>query len=220
MPDVKKWSEVQGQIWSCELCRGHERVACDIRQQTEAPNYSVKLMLIGVAPPYVRGIGTKSVAKSATNDDDDNLRKFFVLATLGLSWDALLDRGLFMVHGVKCAIVPKDRHQNPPDDVVDACAPRHLAQELKHTMPPRIVVFGGAPYRALVKVPGIKVPKGLGVSKRVGDLVAESKGGVEIQADGWTSRMHVSPFPLNGKKPNTDAAEVLREAACLSGVLR
>jgi len=177
-------------------------------------------MLIGVAPPYVRGITTKSVAKSATNDDDDNLRKFFVMATLGLSWDALLDRGLFLVHGVKCAIVPKDRHQNPPDDVVGACAPLHLADELKLTMPPRIVIFGGAPYRALVKVSGIKVPKGLGVSKRVGDLVAETKGGVEIQADGWTSRIHVSPFPLNGRKPNPDAAEVLREAARLSGVLR
>jgi hypothetical protein len=126
-PDVKKWSEVQGRVWSCELCRAHERVACNIRQWTEAPNCSVKLMLIGVAPPYVRGITTKSVAKSATNDDDDNLRKFFVMATLGLSWDALLDRGLFLVHGVKCAIVPKDRHQNPPDDVVDACAPLHLA---------------------------------------------------------------------------------------------
>jgi uracil-DNA glycosylase len=176
-------------------------------------------MLIGVAPPYVRGITTKSVAKSATNDDDDNLRKFFVMATLELSWDALLDRGLFLVHGVKCAIVPKDRHQNPPDDVVDACAPLHIADELKLTMPPRIVVFGGAPYRALVKVSGIKVPKGLGVSKRVGDLVAETRGGVEIQADGWTSRMHVSPFPLNGKKPNPYAAEVLREAARLSGLL-
>jgi len=220
VPDMKKWSEVQRRIWSCELCRGHERVACDIRQQTGASNCSVKLMLIGVAPPYVRGITTKSVAKSATNDDDDNLRKLFVTATLGLSWDVLLDRGLFLVHGVKCAIVPKERHQNPPDAVVDACAPLYLGDELNLMMPPRIVVFGGAPYRALVKVHGVKVPRGLGVSKRVGDLVAETRGGIEIQADGWTPRMHVSPFPLMGKKPNPDAAEVLREAARLSGVLR
>jgi len=138
---MKEWNEVQGRIWDCELCCEHERIACTIRQQTEAPKRSVKLMLIGVAPPYVSGVKAKSVAKSATNDDDDNLRKLFVVATLGLSWADLLDRGLFLVHAVKCAIVPKDRHQNPPDKVVDACAPLYLAGELKLTMPDRIVAF-------------------------------------------------------------------------------
>ena len=177
-------------------------------------------MLIGVAPPYVRGVPTKTVAKSATNNEDDNLRRFFVVPTLRLSWVDLLDRGLFLVHGVKCAIVPKDRHQDPPDDVVDACSPLHLATELKLTRPPRIVALGGAPYRALVKVPGIRVPKGLGVSKRVGELVARTRGGVEIRAEGWTSRLHVSPFPLNGKTSNPVAADVLVEAARMSALVQ
>ena len=106
-----QWSEVQGRIWDCELCREHGRVACVIRQQTEAPPRHVKLMLIGVAPPYTSGVETKSVADSATNDDDDNLRKLFVEATLGLPWATLVDRGLFLSHAVKCAIRPNDRHQ-------------------------------------------------------------------------------------------------------------
>lgn len=217
---MTEWSEVQGRIWICELCREHERVACAIRQRTEAPKRPLKLMLIGVAPPYMKEVKTKSVAKSATNNDDDNLRKLFVVATLGLSWADLLDRGLFLVHAVKCAIVPKDRHQNPPDEVVDACAPLYFADELKLTMPTRIVALGRAPFRALVKVPGINVPKGLGLSKRVEDLVELTRGGVEIKIDGWTSRLHVSPFPLSSKKHSAVAAEVLREAARLSGVLR
>lgn len=217
---MTEWNEIQGRIWDCELCQAHERVACAIRQQTEVRKRPLKLMLIGIAPPYVSGVTTKSVAKSATNDDDDNLRKLFVVATLGLSWTDLLDRGLFLVHAVKCAIIPKDRHQNPPDEVVDACAPLHLADELRLTMPTRIVVLGQAPFRALLKVPGMHVPKGLGVSKRVGDLVEQTRGGVEIQIDSWTSRLHVSPFPLSSKKPGPVAVEVLREAARLSGVLR
>jgi len=214
-----EWNEVQGRIWCCELCRGHERVACDIRQRTEPPSRSVTLMLIGVAPPHVKDITTKTVANSATNDEDDNLRKRFVEVTLGRSWANLLERGLFLVHGVKCAIVPRDRHQEPPDDVVNVCAPRHLADELALTRPPRIVAFGGAPHRALAKVPGITLPKDLGMSKRVRELAAKTKGGVDIQARGWTSSLHVSPFPLNGKKPNPVAVEVLREAARLAGLI-
>jgi uracil-DNA glycosylase len=176
-------------------------------------------MLIGVAPPHVKDITTKTVPNSAANDEDDNLRKQFVVPTLGCSWDDLLERGLFLVHGVKCGIVPKDRHQEPPDDVVDVCAPLHLADELRLTRPPRIVAFGGAPHRALAKVPEVTLPKGLVVSRRVGELVAKTRGGVEVRARGWTSRLHVSPFPLNGKKPNPMAAEILREAARLSELI-
>lgn len=215
---VTAWREVQERIWCCELCRGHERVACNIRQQTEAPTRPSKLLLIGVAPPHAKEVGAKAAADSATNNEDDNLRKLFIVATLGLSWPQLLERGLFLVHGVKCAIVPKDRHQNPPIDVVDVCAPLYFADEIRLTRPPRIVAFGGAPYRALAQVPGVRFPPNLGVSTRVAELVARTKAGVEIQIDGWTSRLHVSPFPLSGKKPNPIAADVLREAARLSGV--
>ena len=86
-------------------------------------------------------------------------------------------------------------------------------------MPTRIVALGRTPFRALVKVPGMNVPKRLGVSKRVIDLVQLTRGGVEIQTDGWRSCLHVSPFPLSSKQSSLVAAEILRDAARLSGVL-
>lgn len=196
------WNNLQGRIRACELCRGHARVACDIRQETDAPDHHVKLLLVGIAPPYVRGVTQKSRARSATNHPDDNLRKLFILATLRFPWNDLLARGMFLIHSVKCAIVPKDRHQNPPVPVVDACAARHFVEELKLIRPPRVVAFGKAPCRALLKVPGVRTPRGLGVSKSVATLAKQTRGGLEVQADGWSFSLHVSPFPLDGKKPN------------------
>ncbi|MGH9783174.1 MAG: uracil-DNA glycosylase family protein [Terriglobia bacterium] len=217
--DMDAWNDVQDRIWSCEICRAHPRVACDIRQRTEAPSHDVRLLLVGVAPPYVKGVTSKTLARSATNDRGDNLRKYFVLATLPFPWEGLLARGMFLIHGVKCAITPKDRHQNPPNDVVDACAPLHFVEEVKPIRPPRVVVFGKAPYRALLKVPGMKAPRGLGVSKPVAELVEKTRGGVDMQANGWRFSLHVSPFPLDGKIPNPVAQEVLKEAAHLSGIM-
>ena len=216
--DTIAWRTVQDAIWACEVCRGHRRVACDIRQQTGAPDQDVKLLLVGIAPPYVAGTVQKTRARSATNHPDDNLRKLFILATLPGTWEDLLARGLFLIHSVKCAITVEDRHQNPPDHVVDACAPPHFVQEVKLMRPPRVVVFGKAPYRALLKVPGVRAPSGLGVSARVATLVDKTRGGLELQADGWKFNVHVSPFPLERKKPNPVAQEVLREAAKLAGV--
>lgn len=217
--DVKKWKNVQDEIWACELCRKQSRVACDLRQKTEAPDRDVKLLLVGVAPPHAKGITTKTRAWSATNHPDDNLRKFFVLATLGFTWENLLSRGMFLLHGVKCAITPKDRHQDPPIEVTNACAPLHFVEEMKLIRPPRVVVFGKTPYRALLKVPGVSAPTSLGVSKSVATLVEKTRGGVEIQAGGWRFSLHVSPFPLGGKAPNPLAQEILREAARLAGLI-
>src|SRR5437867_1049502 len=140
--DSKAWKDVQDRIWACELCRNHGRIACDIRQQTEAPCRDIKLLLVGIAPPYVTGVAQKIRARSATNDPDDNLRKLFVLATLPFSWEGLLARGVFLIHSVKCAIIPKDRHQNPPHDVVDTCASPHFVEEVKLIRPQRVVTFG------------------------------------------------------------------------------
>src|SRR2546427_7521045 len=112
--DVKAWKSVQDGIWACELCRKQPRVACDQRQKAEAPGRNVKLLLVGVAPPHAEGITTKTQARSATNNLDDNLRKFFILASLPLTWEDLLSRGMLLIHAVKCAITPKDRHQDPP----------------------------------------------------------------------------------------------------------
>jgi uracil-DNA glycosylase len=161
----------------------------------------------------------KTRARSATNHADDNLRKLFILATLPGSWDALLARGLFLIHSVKCAITLKDGHQNPPDDVVNACAPPHFVQEVGLLRPPRVVAFGKAPYRALLQLPGVRPPRGLGVSASVAELVDKTRGGLDLQADGWKFQVHVSPFPLERKRPVPLAQEVLREAAKLAGVL-
>jgi hypothetical protein len=50
-------------------------------------------------------------------------------------------------------------------------------------------------------------------------LVEKTRGGLELQADGWKFNLHVSPFPLEHKKPSPVAQEILREAAKLAGVL-
>ncbi len=218
--DTVSWKRIQDAIWACEACRHHElrhpeRVAYNIRQQTDAPVQRVKLRLVGIAPPFIEGIVQKTRALSATNNPDDNLRRF-ILATLPGPWENLLSQGLFLVHSVKCAITEKDRHQNPPDDVVDACAPRHFIQEFLLLRPPRVVVFGKAPYRALLKLPGLRAPRGLGVSASVAQLVDKTRGGLALQADGWKFSVHVSPFPPQNKQL---AREVLREAAQLAGVL-
>jgi hypothetical protein len=68
----------------------------------------------------------------------------------------------------------------------------------------------------LLKVPGVKAPRGLGVSTSVARLVERTRGGVEFRADGWKFIVHVSPFPLVGKR--TLAQDVLREAARLAEV--
>jgi len=212
---MNSWEDIQAKIWACQLCVRHGRVAYNIRQQTQKPDGPVKLLLIGIAPPYVSGVTKKTRAKSATNDAEDNLRKF-IEKTLHCSWSNLLLRGLFLVHSVKCASVPKDRHQNPPDDVVDACAPQHFGEELKLIRPPRVVAFGKVSYRALLEAPGVTAPKDLGVSKSVATLVEQTKSGLEVQEDGWKFNLHVSPFP---RKLAPVATDILREAARLSGIV-
>jgi hypothetical protein len=213
------WKDIQGRVWTCDLCQAQIRVAQNIRQQTEAPAQVVKLLLVGIAPPYVPGVTEKIQALSATNDPDDNLRKRFILATLVASWESLLAQGLFLIHSVKCAITRKDAHQNPPNKVVVLCAMPHFVNEIEFIRPQRVVVFGKAPYRAILKVPGVQAPQGLGVSTAVGTLVERTKGGLEIQATGWSFILHVSPFPLDRKKINPLAQEVLREAARLAGII-
>jgi uracil-DNA glycosylase len=216
--DTTAWMKIQYAVWTCEHCRGNERVACDIRQQTGPPDRDVNLLIVGIAPPFETARVEKVTARSATNHSGDNLRKFFILPTLSGTWETLLARGVFMIHSVKCAITPKDHHQNPPDDVVDACAPPHFVQEVELLRPPRVIVLGKAPYRALLQIPGLRPPRGLGVSASVAKLVDRTRGGLELQADGWRFKLHVSPFPLAGKKPISLAQDVLREAADLAGI--
>lgn len=83
------WETIQARILSCEVCTGHERVAINIRQQTSAPIKSVELLFVGIAPPYQESPLHRQVAKIATNDSEDNLRKF-IEVTLDLHWDDLI----------------------------------------------------------------------------------------------------------------------------------
>lgn len=142
IPEATGWQTVQSKIWTCEFCLDQERVACNIRQQTEVPPQNVKLLLVGIAPPYVSGVEQKTKARSATNDPKDNLRKLFILPTLADTWENLLTKGVYLIHSVKCAITVKDRHQNPPDYVVDVCAPSHFVQEVMFIRPPELLSLG------------------------------------------------------------------------------
>ncbi len=201
---------------ACEACRHQGRVVCNIQQQSDAPVQRVTVLLVGIAPPFMEGVVQKTRALSATNNPDDNLRRF-ILATLPGPWENLLSQGLLLVHSVKCPITKKDDHQDLPDDAVDKCASPHFIQEVLLLRPPRVVVFGKAPYRALLKLPGLRAPRGLGVSASVAQLVDKTRGGLALQADGWKFYVYVSPFPLQHKTPL--AREVLREAAELARVL-
>ncbi|MBI2880142.1 MAG: hypothetical protein HYY21_01035 [Candidatus Tectomicrobia bacterium] len=109
----------------------------------------MKLLVVGVAPPYVKDINGKKPAASATNNSEDNIRKF-VEKTLCLEWDDLKKRGLFFLHAVKCAIVPdKNAFQNPPNKVVDECVRSHFAGEFEIVRAKRVVTLGKAPLRAV-----------------------------------------------------------------------
>jgi hypothetical protein len=70
------WEAIQKRVWSCEACKGHERVQINVRQQTPAPVLPVRLLLVGVAPPGQGSPAARTNAKSATDDLEDNLRKF------------------------------------------------------------------------------------------------------------------------------------------------
>lgn len=64
----------------------------------------------------------------------------------------MTDSGFALLHAAKCAITPdKDGFQNPPGDVVDTCAPRHLGREINALQPAVIATLGGRAYRALIR---------------------------------------------------------------------
>lgn len=210
------WRGIQKKVWACAICHNNERVDCNERQQTPPPDRDVRLLLVGIAPPYRGGTTEKRIARSATNDADDNLRRFIV-ATLDSRWDDLLQRGLFLTHAAKCAMVPKNRHQNPPNDVLDACAREHFGEEINLLRPTHVVAFGKVPLRAVLRSPGVAIPADLKLSLTIRELAERSRSGREIHGPGWKSRLLVSPYPLRGKA-SRGAAFVLREAARLAGV--
>src|SRR5262245_55390515 len=136
------WPDIQAHIWECTRCQGHGRAAVNIRQQTDVPPPDTRLVVISLAPPFVASVETKTRAASATTSPDDKLRLFLEEAS-GLEWSDLVKQEVALLHAVKCAIVPTEEgFQNPPPEIVDRCAPVHLAAELGEVRPRAVVTLG------------------------------------------------------------------------------
>ncbi len=202
-----KWREIQQNIWECNACKGIARVELNIRQQTELARTPTKLLVVGIAPPYMEGITRKVAAKSATNAPEDNFRNF-IETVLKLPWDVLTGNGLAFLHAVKCAIHPEDRHQNPPHGVVEACAPRHFYREFLELRPKAVASFGERARRAVLKMPGRQKPQGL-------KLTEPLAGQYEMQIENHSFTLFVAPFFSADRKR---AEDVLRNAARYAGI--
>ena len=139
------WQIIQHDIWQCDACTHIDRVELNIRQQTQHPTRPVRLLVVGIAPPFKKlEIREKIPAQSATNDPSDNLREFLE-TTCKESWEGLIRRGLFVLHATKCAIQPYQGHQNPPNGVVEECVPRHLFREFVEIKPRLLSLLVNAP---------------------------------------------------------------------------
>ncbi len=208
------WQEIQKAIWHCDRCKDFHKVECNIRQQTELHRRSVRLLVVGIAPPYKKSVQEQLPAKSATNDPNDNLRKFIADA-LELEWSELLDRGLAFIHAVKCAIAPeKAGFENPPIEVIDLCAPYHFGRELQLIEPGRVIAFGKAPVRSILRTHGCSVPSKIKLSSKLKDIRGEYKGVIREKA----LILHLTYFPRAGNKKK--AGEDLVRAAKMSGIIR
>ncbi len=218
MASLTTWAKIQERIWCCDACIGNPRVAVAIRQQTPAPVVPVQLLLLGVAPPYQDEIQGRTVANSATNDATDNLRSF-VTDTLSHSWDDLLKSGVFLIHAVKCAIVPNEKgFQNPPNPVVDVCIPDHFGAEFALLRASHVVAFGRATLRAILKQPGVAVPPRVGVSKTLESILSQWPDGIPCSLGSQSFTLHVAPFPRT-PSAKRQTARIMRRAAELSGIL-
>jgi hypothetical protein len=214
---VPPWEAMQKRIWSCEACKGYERVQVNVRQQTPMPVMPVRLLLVGIAPPDQGSPAIRTTAKSATNDPDDKLRQFIEEAS-ALAWEDLIAKRVFLIHAVKCAIVPEaDGFQNPPKDVVDRRIPIGFLDELLILQPPRVVTFGAAGRRAVLKHPAVTAPRGVGVSKTFLTLQESWPRGILCKLGSADLTLHPAPFPRSPVAKNT-AAVIVRGAVRLAGI--
>lgn len=204
-----EWREIQEAIWNCAVCDGDQKVERNIRQQTDMPLTTPRLLVVAVAPPYSSKVRHKTIAKSVTNDPEDRLRQFLVSA-LQLPWQQLLSRHLFILHAVKCAITPNEQgNQNPSSAVVDACASRHLACEFNLLRPAIVLCLGIAAKRAILKMPGFQKADGLKLS-------GPPEGEYDVSSNGHSLRLIITRFPRGAGKQQ--AAIDLRKAAALVGI--
>ena len=202
-----RWKEIQQDIWECTDCNNIARVELNIHQQTELVPTRTKLLVVGIAPPHKEGVTKNIKAKSATNDSEDNFRKF-IEDTLEVSWDILSLHGLAFLHAVKCAIHPEDRHQNPPTGVVDKCAPQHFYREFSEIQPKTVISFGGIARRAVLKMPGCQKPREL-------KLTGPCTGRYEMRIVSHSFSLFVAPFFSTDRN---QARDVLRNAAHHAGI--
>ena len=209
------WDDIQKRIWACDACLGNPRVQLAIRQQTPAPTVLVRLLLIGVAPPYGPGVCVRAVAKSATNNSADNLRTF-ITETLCRPWDDLVARGLFLIHSVKCAIIPDEEgFQNPPNPVIDRCIPDHFAAEFELVNARRVVTFGKAPLRATLSHPSVTAPPGVTKSKALAVLISRWPSGIACKPGENPFILHPAPFP-RPTAAKKQVVSLLKQAAQLA----
>jgi hypothetical protein len=183
-----------------------------IRQQTPPPTIPVSLLLVGLAPPHEEGVSEPKVAKSATNDPSDKLR-LFVEETLARRWDELTAKGLFLIHAVKCAIVPNaDDSQNPPPGVVDCCNPVGFAREFQALRAPRVVTLGDMGRRAVLKTPAVSAPARVTLTAKLGLLQRLWPDGIPCSIAGMPFILHPARFPRTAKA-RRETAPVIRRAA-------
>jgi uracil-DNA glycosylase len=206
----EEWITIQDEIWNCTKCTGHPRVELNIRQQTDVGHNPAKLLVVAVAPPFCTGVRQKEPARSITNWSEDMLRKF-VENALALTWDTLRSRGLFVLHAVKCAIVPdEDGFQNPPSGIVDVCAQRHFVKEFIALNPPIVLVLGSAARRAVLKMLDCERPAGLRLS---GSL----QGQYKVRHNDHDFELFVTKFPRAVGRRQAQAD--LKAAATRSGLI-
>jgi uracil-DNA glycosylase len=179
----------------------------------------VSLLLVGLAPPHEDGVCVRKVAKSATNDPSDNVRSF-VEETLAQPWDALTGKGLFLIHAVKCAIVPNAHgSQNPPPPVVGCCNPVGFAPEFQSLRPPHVVTLGDMARRAVLKTPGVIVPRQVKLTTKLDLLQRLWPQGIPCKLEDEPFILHPARFPCTAPTKK-DAAAVLRKAAQLAAIIK
>jgi len=218
MEKATPWERVQTKIWDCEKCAANPRVAPEIRQQTISPHMSVSLLLVGLAPPHEDGVSVRKVAESATNDPSDNVR-LFVEETLAQPCDKLTGKGLFLIHAVKCAIVPNaEGSQDPPRPVVDCCNPVGFAPEFQSLRPPRVVTLGDMARRAVLRAPDVIVPHRLKLTTKLGLLQELWPEGIPCKVGDTPFILHPARFPRTAAMKEA-AATIVRKAAKLAALI-
>jgi hypothetical protein len=178
----------------------------------------VELLFVGVALPDKDGVCVRTIARSATNVPQDNLRTF-IEETLACHWDDLTAKAVFFIHAVKCAIISDaDGFQNPPNPGVDCCGPVGFVTEFELLHPPRILTFGGAARRAVLKHPAVTVPPGVGVSKTLETLLGSWPEGVPCRLGTQPFILHAAPFQRSCAAKRK-AAVIVKKAARLAALV-